>query len=318
MIWVIGDIHGMFDPLKRLISILHSRHKNDERWRIDKLIFMGDYIDFGPSSKEVIDYIMDLPFETVCLMGNHEDLFLQFFNHDDLIQEFGNVWFRGNGGQRTIQSFFPEISYHDREDDVTISDIPSFQDKYINFFKNLKVTHIEQIGNHKIAFVHALLNNEYPIDEQLSIKTYDDFHKWRRENSIWIEDTILWNRAEPVDRFDDYILIHGHIPTSKINHGWRDIHGYDISLQLPFLKFKSDDKNKVFFDYQSYRKTYNASIDKLIAINVDTGSVYGHRLSAIGISEELLEESEIPICQILTTKGYRLSDNINIDEIYFY
>ena len=319
MIWVIGDIHGMFDPLKRLVSALYPLQKSESsNMRLEKIIFMGDYIDHGPSSKEVIDFITELPFETVCLMGNHDDLLLQFYNHDDLIQQYGNVWFRGNGGQRTMESFFPETHYRDSEEHVTRQDVPALDEKYMNFFRNLKITHTERIGDRDVVFTHALPNCKFPLDEQFGLQTYDDFHAWRRENKVWIEDTLLWNRSEPDKRFNDYILVHGHIPTPKLKHSWKDLHEYDTNLELPFFKFQSTEKHPVKFMGRGYRKGYSASLDQLISLDVDTGAVYGNRLTALGLSAESLDQGEVPVYQVSTSRGYRLSEDLHIEIMVFY
>ncbi len=51
--WVIGDIHGMHDPLKQLlIEIDKNNYFLEEEEKADTIIFLGDYIDYGPSSKE--------------------------------------------------------------------------------------------------------------------------------------------------------------------------------------------------------------------------------------------------------------------------
>ena len=49
MIWAIGDIHGMFDPLKRLLAEIRLMEESDDP--LERVIFIGDYIDHGPSSK---------------------------------------------------------------------------------------------------------------------------------------------------------------------------------------------------------------------------------------------------------------------------
>ena len=99
MVFVIGDIHGMLDPLKHLIWRIEDTHK------IDELIFVGDYIDYGPNSKEVIDYITALPYEKTFLAGNHEDLLLQFFHEDLRDEHFSErYWLRDNEGDKTIRS----------------------------------------------------------------------------------------------------------------------------------------------------------------------------------------------------------------------
>ncbi|MDR0355331.1 MAG: metallophosphoesterase, partial [Deltaproteobacteria bacterium] len=74
MIWAIGDIHGMFDPLKRLLERIREFDKPEDP---AKVIFLGDYIDHGPSSKETLDLVMRLDLEKVCLAGNHEDMALR-------------------------------------------------------------------------------------------------------------------------------------------------------------------------------------------------------------------------------------------------
>lgn len=92
---IIGDIHGRLDLLKSLISRLQSEVPNTE------LVFVGDYIDRGPSSREVLEYLQRLDSSVVCLKGNHEAMLLDFI--DNPIQH-GRQWLR-NGGSETLASF---------------------------------------------------------------------------------------------------------------------------------------------------------------------------------------------------------------------
>ena len=73
--FAIGDIHGDIDAVYKLLASF------PELTTDDTLVFVGDYIDRGPSSKEVIDYVRRLPGETpakvVALRGNHEDAWLR-------------------------------------------------------------------------------------------------------------------------------------------------------------------------------------------------------------------------------------------------
>ena len=76
--FVVGDIHGCYLKLKRLMKQLDWSPGGD-----DLLIFLGDYIDRGPQSYEVIDTLADLSSKAsnvVTLMGNHEDIFLKFLS----------------------------------------------------------------------------------------------------------------------------------------------------------------------------------------------------------------------------------------------
>ena len=72
--YVVGDIHGCYDELDRLYQEI-SKHAQGEDF---KIIFVGDYIDRGPKSKDVINYVRFCVNEYghVALMGNHEDMFV--------------------------------------------------------------------------------------------------------------------------------------------------------------------------------------------------------------------------------------------------
>jgi len=77
--WVIPDIHGCAKTLRALIEDLIQPSKHD--W----LYFLGDYIDRGPSSKEVIDYLIYLQKEEYnirTLLGNHEDYLVKSYEEE--------------------------------------------------------------------------------------------------------------------------------------------------------------------------------------------------------------------------------------------
>ena len=68
--WVIPDIHGCLNTLKALIN------EQIRPARYDELYFLGDYIDRGPDSKGVLDYLRALQkdeYTLTLLKGNHED-----------------------------------------------------------------------------------------------------------------------------------------------------------------------------------------------------------------------------------------------------
>ena len=74
-IFAIGDIHGCLEKLQALITNIGADPQNDT------LIFIGDYIDRGNSSREVVDYVIRLKKEykkVVCLLGNHEYMLIRY------------------------------------------------------------------------------------------------------------------------------------------------------------------------------------------------------------------------------------------------
>lgn len=167
-LFAIGDIHGCFDPLKELIEekIQLTPH--------DKLVLLGDYIDRGPKSKEVIDYIMGLQnkgFDITALSGNHEQMLLDAWEEED----FTGIWMM-NGGKETLKSF-------------GIREVKNFDPLYLDFFRSLKL--YVEIG--KYLFVHAGFNDEieHPFED-----TFHMIWKCRKKYS------------HPV--FKGKTIVHGH------------------------------------------------------------------------------------------------------------
>ena len=90
---VIGDIHGRLDLLDTLLELIGFNRK---------LVFVGDYLDRGPHSAQVLDRLIGLQAQgrALCLMGNHETMFLGFID----APERGGGWLRA-GGVETLKSY---------------------------------------------------------------------------------------------------------------------------------------------------------------------------------------------------------------------
>lgn len=135
----IGDIHGEY---YKLISLL----KNLDLKTDDKLIFLGDYIDRGFYSKQVVDKLIELSKNYDCkfLMGNHEFAMLQMQKGSEYFKNF----FYEYGGIETIDSYGGEpeniIKIHGK------------------FFKNLKLFY----KTSKYLFVHAGIRFDKPLENQ--------------------------------------------------------------------------------------------------------------------------------------------------------
>jgi serine/threonine protein phosphatase 1 len=90
--YVIGDIHGCLAPLDRLLAKIAPRPE-------DEVVFVGDYIDRGPQSRQVVDRLLGLSYRCIFLMGNHERMLLDFLagEEEELYLE--------NGGRATLESY---------------------------------------------------------------------------------------------------------------------------------------------------------------------------------------------------------------------
>ena len=91
----IGDIHGSNTALKALSEYVDFRSD-------DVIVTLGDYIDRGPDSKEVIDFLIKLgqTHQLITLKGNHEVMM-----ENALLSEQERYFWLYNGGEATMQSF---------------------------------------------------------------------------------------------------------------------------------------------------------------------------------------------------------------------
>jgi serine/threonine protein phosphatase 1 len=183
--WVIPDIHGYAKTLKALIEEQIRPSKSDE------LYFLGDYIDRGPDSKGLIDYLMKLKasgYNARFLKGNHEDFCIQCCEEEHKLKSFmgfrqTNVkkadWFK-YGGKETLKSF-------------KVTDLKKFPAEYLDWMRKLE--YYIEVGN--VILVHAGLN----FDEDDIFKD-KEFMLWAREFQVKPEK--IGNRK----------VIHGHVPVS--------------------------------------------------------------------------------------------------------
>lgn len=97
--YVMADLHGRFDLLKEAVNAIEKHSANEADTRI---ITLGDYIDRGPESKQVVDYLMKQGKHWTCLKGNHEDMMVQVVDRPDYRMQ---AWWAGNGGNATWDSY---------------------------------------------------------------------------------------------------------------------------------------------------------------------------------------------------------------------
>ena len=107
-IYIISDVHGCFKSLKALINQFPNKENS-------KIVFVGDLIDRGPSSCEVVKFIMDNNYD--CVLGNHEEMFLEFApskENEDLSNS--KHWLFNCGGEQTLKSYTCKDEYYKQYD----------------------------------------------------------------------------------------------------------------------------------------------------------------------------------------------------------
>jgi serine/threonine protein phosphatase 1 len=168
--FAISDIHGCFKPFYELIVNTIKLTKSDQ------LILLGDYIDRGDQSKEVIDFIIDLTraeFNVTPLAGNHEVMLIDSYYDQDMM----SLWLM-NSGMSTLESF-------------GIQDIREIDNCYLEFFTGLEYYKI--IGN--VIFVHAGFDD-------FAIDPFADKRGMVWESRLSYQNPML----------SEKIIIHGHRP----------------------------------------------------------------------------------------------------------
>ena len=100
-LYVVGDVHGNADALRDVFSRIDAEHTSWQGRRPVQ-IFLGDYVDRGPASREVLDLLIarNRTHELLVLKGNHEAMFLEFFDNPSLLGQW-----RQFGALQTLISY---------------------------------------------------------------------------------------------------------------------------------------------------------------------------------------------------------------------
>jgi serine/threonine protein phosphatase 1 len=206
-IFVVGDIHGCFDKLYALMDKIPIDYAQDQ------LIFIGDYIDRGPSSVEVVDYLVnfkELFPGIIFLKGNHEDMLQNYLDGSD------RFTYMLNGGQRTLDEYLKRTNNPDG------FPIPS---EHLEFFNSLHLYYQTE----DYIFVHAGLREKVPLESQEKIL-------------LWIRDEFIHSDFNFGKR-----VIFGHTPfkepllqSNKIGIDTGAVYGNRLTcVQLPEMEFLS-------------------------------------------------------------------------------
>lgn len=211
-LFVVGDIHGCASELDALLNGLPVADG-------DAVVFLGDYVDRGPCSKEVVDRLLAFgaagSLRITFLKGNHEDMLLAYMgfggHHGDA--------FPYNGGMDTLVSYGLDPLSPGR--DVVAALPPG----HLAFFRALEMTHLVA----PFLMVHA------GIDPDRSLAAQED------EDLLWIRERFI-SRPHGLP----YTVCFGHTPRRE------------VLIDLPYK------------------------------VGLDTGCVYGNRLSCIELMEPRL------------------------------
>lgn len=190
-VYAVGDIHGRSDVLEKMLAaIAQDAREHPTRHVVE--IFLGDYIDRGMYSREVIDLLLAPPptgHERICLMGNHEETLLHFLQDPKILRDWANF-----GGYATLASYgipIPDSMSPEKLSILRDALQKNIPETHHSFLRSLKLTH--QLGDY--LFVHAGIRPHTKLDEQ------------KPQDLLWIRDSFLKHQG-----FFEQYVVHGHTP----------------------------------------------------------------------------------------------------------
>jgi len=167
--FAVGDIHGCSEAMERLIAFI------EEYAASGTIVFLGDYIDRGSRSDDVLKRLMDGPkpgWNWICLKGNHEDMMCGAY-----AGRSERSWWLDNGGLDTEMSFGGRVP-----------------NDCLAWAQALPAIHVDE---HRI-FAHAGVSPEFPLDRQ------------SERDLLWLRVPLDYSG----DYWGKH-LVHGHTPSDK-------------------------------------------------------------------------------------------------------
>ena len=192
-VYAVADIHGRADLLSQLFARIDADLSSRPHARATQ-IFLGDYIDRGPNSREVIDLLIERgrTHDTTFLKGNHEECILQLMSDPTVFPEWKMI-----GGLSTVLSYgVAAAGYSDPQSYARLAAAlaEAIPDTHHRFFRSLALSFT--LGD--FFFAHAGVRPGVTLEAQSA------------QDLLWIRNDFLWHE-------EDFgkIVVHGHTPTRE-------------------------------------------------------------------------------------------------------
>lgn len=193
--YVIGDVHGRLDLLKNLLAQVHAEIDREPPGKC-LLVFLGDLIDRGPNSAQVIERLRTYSrrgIEPVFLLGNHEEVLLRILGGDlELITNWLSF-----GGSECLLSYGvnpDEVARASEEEALAIVQgaVPR---EHVQFLESFADRY--RFGDY--LFVHAGIRPGIELDLQSDA------------DLRWIREPFLKDRSD-----HGFVVVHGHTISSSV------------------------------------------------------------------------------------------------------
>jgi serine/threonine protein phosphatase 1 len=192
-LYAIGDIHGRADLLIEMHSMIRADAKDFDGRK--QVIYLGDYIDRGLQSKQVVEMLIEPQlsgFDTVFLKGNHEQAMLDFLEYPE-----ATAGWLSFGGRETLLSYGINVTFMPLMKDM--------QNLAAELGEVLPESHREFLEDGLLSFrsgdyyfVHAGIRPGIPLEDQ------------HFEDQLWIRDEFIDSDAD-----HGAVIVHGHTITPE-------------------------------------------------------------------------------------------------------
>lgn len=247
-IFVIPDIHGQADKLTKIIETNIHPHINTN----DLIIFLGDYIDRGSQSLDVIKIVNQLktqyPNQVITLLGNHD---VDFYNRIESIKPTMTLTSLGDFNI-TIQSLYT-TSYE------TLQSFNSFNIDILNAYMDVSMSNVKLFESLRNEILRLKMSDDF---KQFKSLILDSDYYFETENYIFSHSggvnylkpeeqsprQWLWSRDFAKRRFSDKTFVVGHTPVESIIFKNKQIlmcdtgSVFEPSKELPVIRLKTHKK----------------------------------------------------------------------------
>lgn len=249
-VWAVGDVHGRLDLLVPLVEAIQADGALTASPR-KLVIFLGDYIDRGPHSRGVVQYLADLPrdgeIEWRFLKGNHEATMLEFLDDSTA----GPRWCE-YGGEATLQSYglrIPQLKHKPEAWAHVSADLDhKVTPAERAFLESLELS--VSVGDYFFAHAGALPGE--PLDRQ------------SEKDLMWIRGAFLHSEVG-----FEQVVVHGHTPRTSVYADHRrigiDTKAYDSGV-LTALRLERTDRVVI----QSFRDAAGGTETRVLALHEAT------------------------------------------------
>lgn len=194
--YVVGDVHGRLDLLEDLLAKIHAELQHRPASKT-LLVFVGDLIDRGPQSAQVIERLRTYSrpgIRPIFLLGNHEEVLLRIIKGDaQLITNWR--WF---GGSECLQSYGvdPDALGRLSDEDALAVVRKAVPRKHVEFLESF----VDSCRFGEFLFVHAGIRPGIELDQQ------------QQSDLRWIREPFLLD-----DTDHGFVVVHGHTISHEVD-----------------------------------------------------------------------------------------------------